>query len=208
MGLPATAALLTQGPVAFPWIGSQSTGTSASGTTVNINLPANILAGDLLLLMIKVTAGTITTPSGFTQIDTAAGGGGVGVWNLYRKTAAGSEGATLSVVTSNNTARLYTCLKIRNWQGTPEIATATASGTSLDPGNLTPSWGSDQNLWVVFGHSGFSISGSLSGYTAITTPTLSAAAWKHAEATSDDPPTGWTTTSNTWRTITVAVRGP
>jgi hypothetical protein len=95
--------------------------------------------------------GTISTPSGWTQLFTTAdtaGGGGYRMAGFY-KVASGSEGSTVSVTTSVSTNGRHIAYRITGYQGTPECGTtANGSGTTANPPSLSPSWSTADTLWI------------------------------------------------------------
>ena len=75
-------------PVSF------STGTAGSGSSVTVNAPASIAAGNLLVAVYSVgtgTANTFTPPTGWTQVANHSGSGVAFGTLIATKTATGSE---------------------------------------------------------------------------------------------------------------------
>jgi len=110
----------------------------------SVPLPASLVAGNLLILVVGYSNGSapqgqVTTPSGWTKLDSITGTNKALEYIFY-KTATGSEGATLTV-TSTNVARGmgFLAYQIAGWSGTPQIGTA-ATGTNAtpDPPSVTP----------------------------------------------------------------------
>jgi hypothetical protein len=121
---------VTRGPIAV--VSSTSTdGDGTYNTTQIHNLPSSIVAGNLLLLIIfngNGIAGALTTPAGWTSLTAAFGhGSGVCRFNIFYKTASGSEGATLTVDSAVASHQVSTAYQIRR-AGTISIETALASG--------------------------------------------------------------------------------
>jgi hypothetical protein len=81
-------------------------------------------------------------------------------WVVFAKSADGTEGGTtVSITTPVTTTAAAQVYQIAGWHGTvssTSIATTTlttAAGTTVNPGSLTPGWGTDYTLWmpVLFG---------------------------------------------------------
>lgn len=137
---------------AFPQVAATNSATSGGGTTAthNVNLPAGITAGDLLVI-VATAANTITAgPAGFTEIFNTTISGSVGMLTLaaWYKVATGSEGATTSFTTASSVNSASSSYRITGWQGTPEGATADGTSANGDPPNLTPTWGNNRTLWI------------------------------------------------------------
>lgn len=132
----------------FPNIASEGEEAIAagSGTTAVFDLPAGIVAGDLIVAFAcTANDGEITGATGFTQFFNT-GTDAVDFVGFY-KTAAGGE-TTISVTRSAD--RRCSCRSFRistgTWQGTPEAA---VTGGSKDPPSLSPSWGTtSKTLWI------------------------------------------------------------
>lgn len=129
----------------YPVIESTATYTTA-GTTVTtapITMPANIVTGNMLVMVVKLgSTGTATTPTGWTQSSTRSSTGNS---YIYYKVSDGTESSyiNLTVTTSNVSAITY---RISNYEGTPE-SSFTASNIN-NPISLTTSWGSTKNLFI------------------------------------------------------------
>lgn len=135
-----------------------ATNTYAQLTTTNshpINLPTGITSGNLLLVFAVFNGSpTVTDPSGWTVLAGQAIPTGGDILRIYAKIADGSEGATVTVTLSGNQrahAASYRITGNRNGLTSSEIAVSApvdANTASPDPPNLTPSWGSAENLWI------------------------------------------------------------
>lgn len=75
--------------------------------TVTVNKPAGVAAGDLLLLHVRLTTGSVTptVPSGFALVTGTAQTASPG-FRLYAKVATGSEPADYTVTYASSSARL------------------------------------------------------------------------------------------------------
>ncbi|KKL61161.1 hypothetical protein LCGC14_2198090, partial [marine sediment metagenome] len=109
----------------------------------------------------RASGNTVTFPAGWTMLtdDTP---GGIMNFTAYYRIADGSEGSTITVVTSNAEMTAHTSYRITDYLGIPEIgATVTSISAIPDPPNLTPSWGAKDTLWLAI--TGYDI-----GQTAIS----------------------------------------
>lgn len=116
-------------------------------TSHTVNLPANIVSGNLLLVFFgSHGVPTITFPGDWTQLfQTANSSIMFGAWY---KVANGTEGATITVTTSNVQETAHTSYRITDYQGVPQVGTSVGAYSSLpDPPSLTPSWGAQNTLW-------------------------------------------------------------
>jgi hypothetical protein len=188
-----------------------------------VNLPPNIVAGDLLLMFFVINGGpTVTPASGWTELATSNNGD---TFKIYARIADGSEGATATFTNTGNqraTAVTYRITGARTVSPptSSEIAVSSAvqaSTATPDPPSLTPSWGSAENLWIAVTFStdgGFTFNSYPTDYTLgqqnVQTDGGSGNAVSVAArlltATSEDPGTFGTTTSRNRTTHTVAVR--
>src|SRR6185312_8881350 len=138
-------------------VNTATTNDNTTSASSAINLPASIVAGNLLLMVISQAANTgtaITQPTGWSTLvsNNAAGR----LMAIFYKTATGSEGAMVTVSHSalRTTAVAY---QISGWSGTPEItAAATGSSSNPDSGSISPSWGGAANLYLSVYGSGLS----------------------------------------------------
>lgn len=188
-----------------------------------INLPAGIASGDLLLVFAVFNGGpTVTDPSGWSLL--ASNGASGDAARIYAKIADGSEGATVTVTLSGNQrahAASYRITGNRNGVTSSEIAVSTAVDANTatpDPPSLTPSWGSDENLWIAvdlcassaFTFSSYPTNYSLGQLNAQSGNNNNANAVSVAArlltATSEDPGSFTTVTARDRSTYTLAVR--
>jgi hypothetical protein len=140
--------------MAFPSVVSvTATAVGNTGTSVTISMPAAVNAGDFLIAILYRDSGaTYTWPAGWTEILDATAGTGQGI-TIGRRVADGSEGGTTITVTASigSASRAAQTFQVRGCHGTtpPEIATNATTGNNPDPPNLAPSWGAEDNLWIV-----------------------------------------------------------
>jgi hypothetical protein len=127
---------------------SSGTGNMASGTSLVVNAPASIVAGNLLLMFVSShPAATTATSPGWTLQGTAPGAT-YSCW-LLSKTAGGSEPSTYTV-TLNASAYASGLIGqysgVTGLDGTPGSAFAAASPYNF--ASLSPSQAND--IWVGF----------------------------------------------------------
>lgn len=199
---------------------------ASSVTSMPVNMPATVNAGDLLITLVEVrNAGTWTKPLLWLDISTLSqtgGGGGVGKLNGFYTIALGTEAGTTPIWTaSSGTTGIWQCIRVTSWNGTtsPEATTTSGDSSAANPPSLSPSWGADDNLWLaVAGHaaittaawsagpsgfSGFQDNGASSGGSAVSL----ASAWLQLNASSEDPGAFTVSGSNRfWAAATIAIR--
>src|SRR5690606_36740330 len=128
-----------------------------------ITLPANIVAGELLMIFAEgagngsdatlAMSGWSTLYNAVFQSDGTAA--------CFYKTAVGSDTSTM---TSANVKVCATAYRISGWIGTPEVATVVAGSSDVpNPGALTPSWGMLNTLWIAAAHQALN-GGTVSSY--------------------------------------------
>jgi hypothetical protein len=139
-----------------------STHTSVTTTQV-VALPSGLTSGDLLIIIVTVERDStnaspvqITTPTDWTLITsceavgpTALGDDDV-VMRAFKKISDGTEGASVNV-TSSSRRGSHNSYRITGHFDLTSVECATTNGsgtTDVDPPNLTPSWGSADNLWI------------------------------------------------------------
>jgi hypothetical protein len=210
-----------------PAIAITSTGASvlisaSAITTMNVTMPASISSGDLLIAAAHVrNTGTWTLSTGWVELGSQVGGATVGELTVFYKIADGTEGATQTFTASVGTSVVWHTRKITDWHGTtpPEMATASGDVSDANPPTLTPSWGSDETLWIsVAGHSAISptaFSAAPAGYTDFLNSGASAGGASVSLATAylvsttatEDPGAFTTSGSNRyWAAANIAVR--
>lgn len=208
--------------MALAIVSTATTSIDPSSTSHTVNLPASIVAGNLLVIECFENVASLTvTASGWTNIGSANSTSDGLV--LLAKIATGAEGATVAVTTSSSVRATYIARQISGNQNdvtTSEIAVGTGStavSTTPDPPSLTPSWGSAENLWFAFAgwnSTSTTLSSYPSGYSTSQLTKVGsglganscASAAKLATASSDDPGTFTLSASQTWIGMTYAVR--
>ncbi len=152
--------------------------SAQNGTSVTPAYPT-VAAGNLLLLIIGMkpstaNSGSVTTPSGWTELTSIVGAGGYGTTlsadsgnsNLfaYYKRASGSESGNLSVTVSTNNICWAQIIKFTNATGGWSVANATGSDTTGDA-SLSISFSSDPGVTA-----GDFVVGAICIPTDVTTP--------------------------------------
>src|SRR4051812_31737652 len=79
--------------------GSNSSQNDTASTSHSVSLPATIVSGNLLLVIMNCANTSITTPSGWTLEHSRSGVNGAAA--VLSRIADGSEGSTLSVTTGS-----------------------------------------------------------------------------------------------------------
>lgn len=210
---------------AFPQVAASGGAGDATAVTDHpITLPANIDAGNLLLMFISCrnADGTLTQPDGWNVLvnDTFGTGSSSIRGALFSRIADGGEGATATAVTS--AARICAWVSVRitghDAGSAPESsAKVEGTGTSADPGTLTPSWGAADTLWIAW--ASWTTSSAVNAYpanytsnqlTQVGTGTTSRIVISSRElnATSEDPGAYTIAASNNFVTFTTAVKPP
>ena len=157
----------------------KATNTSRENTAVEthtINLPASIIAGDLLLAFYVIDGTSVPeTPSGWTNFF-STGAQGANIQGVYRD-ADGGEGDTVDFTsTSNAQESAHVSYRISGAINpatqAPENSTATnGSSTAPDAASLTATGGAKNYLWIaVQGHDGLE---TTSGFPTNYVSTLS-----------------------------------
>jgi hypothetical protein len=78
--------------------GTPATGTLNAGTSLTANLPASIVAGELLVLVVGCAlTQTISTPAGWSPVAAVSDGFGGSAIATFRRVADGTEGASVTV---------------------------------------------------------------------------------------------------------------
>lgn len=199
----------------------QTTNGGASVTTADINLPANIAAGDLLIAYVRnATGGTVTWPAGWNEmIDESPDAADDGNSVAY-KVADGTESGTIQVTFSTSGKYAAVCYRITGG-GTPEISTrATGASTTPDPPSFSPSGGAKDYLWIWMGgwegEQTTPPAGSPTNYSnaigngsgtagVITTNCRVASATRQLNAATEDPPSWTISASDDWTAFVIAV---
>ncbi len=212
--------------MAFPAVQTTATtnGTTATASAT-VNLPAGIVAGDLLLVLHRcAVAGALGFPIGWTELKDASVDAADDQQGLAYRQADGSEGASITV-TQGNGKFASIAYRISGAEDpatqAPEVsADATGASTIPDPATLTPTGGAKDYLWLLLGGwEGEQTSppagnptnyanplGADSGIAAaITTNCRVASAGRSLNAASEDPPSWTISVSDDWTAWTLAI---
>jgi hypothetical protein len=131
-------------------IGTNTSATTSATSSHSVALPSGIVAGMRLIVAFSVQGDAGPgTPSGWSVLADANSGAGGSDERLvlYQKIAGGSEGASLSIATSNNRGSAHNSFLIGGG-GAPEAAASNGTSATPDPPNLTPAGGSGNYLWL------------------------------------------------------------
>jgi len=212
--------------MAFPAQVAAPTQTQFASTVTSmpVTMPASVTSGNRLIATVSVrNSGTWSTiPTGWTQLAQQLGGGSASQLTIFEKIANGTEGGTTPTwVASVATTAIWQVQQISGAHASTasEVTTSSGDATSADPPALTPSWGTDDTLWIaVAGHaavsaaaftaaptnySGFQNNGASSGGSATSVAT----AYRQLNASSENPGTFTAGGSNRfWAAATIGVR--
>jgi hypothetical protein len=143
--------------MAFPSIRSQNTTNGTTGTTTPVvNLPATVVAGDILVVFIRVAvAGAIGWPNAsWHEIIDASDDGADDQNAMAWKVAQGNEGGTTITLSSGNGKFSSFSYAIKDAAGdiTPPQLSTVATGTTGQPNatTCTPTGGAKDYLWITF----------------------------------------------------------
>jgi hypothetical protein len=194
---------------AFPLVQTTATDFKTANLTNTYNLPAGIVAGDLMLFFARYSPNiTLTFPGGWNLLFNANDGNNVITGGCWFKIAASGE-TTISITASATTAIATIAYRISGYVGTPQAATTNGTTGNADPPNLAPTWGTKKTLWIIHEFHGAPAAATPpANYTnVIAGPnTQSNAAQRNLEAASENPG-AWTVSGQGWRASTVAVQG-
>ena len=141
---------ITYGAIEFPVVEAVNGGNDViNQQNHTVNLPAGIVAGDLLIVVFTTDeTPAVTFPGGWINLFDTINGVSVRFTAEYR-IADGGEGASIVVTTADNQMTSHTSYRISGYNGVPEVGvSATGADNSPNPPNLTPSWGLRSTLWL------------------------------------------------------------
>ncbi len=149
-------ALSPQTWAVFPSFEDTNSNTDDSDvTTHTIDMPATCTTGNLAVAVFATDADPTITwdEAGWTQLGTKLGPGSGVNGQIRVKVATGSDAGdsfTISTAVVQQSASFTVC--VQDWEGTlagVEVGTvATGTSTNPDPPSVSPSWGSDDTLWI------------------------------------------------------------
>jgi len=147
--------------MSFPTVAATNTSIVGGGSTSHsVSLPSSISSGDLLIVGFVDSIGTSCTttfPTGWTAVGSKVDNGGNTGVRLGYRVADGTEGASITVVTSAATKSAHCSYRITGFDsGTaPEQGSGTTgSDATAELASYSPSWGSADTLWLEFGGDG------------------------------------------------------
>jgi len=213
--------------VAFPAVVTTAeSATTTAGTAHTVNLPASLVAGNLLVIFFAIgsTAATLNAVAGWTELVDVSVARDT---KILVKDAVGDEGATLALTTSASTKSASIAYQISGaapiLTQRPQLSTvATGTSATPDPGTLTPVGGAKDYLWIAQ----FSLAGeeddddtwcnsAPTNFTGLLQKTAgtagtnigveNATATRQFNGTSQDPGTFGVDVSFAWRAYTMAV---
>lgn len=214
------------GPSGFPQIvGTIATRDNTSDSTSQVaNLPAGIQAGELLLCWFAIDNATSCsdsswTSAGWTELSDNNDTQGV-TCCAGTRTATGSEGSTLTIMTVATEQSTAICMRITDQHAStaPEVAEDDGAGVDGDPDSpsLNPSgWDVEDTLWLTL--VGVDGGRPLSSYPAEYTDNRTyvdatnaagasaGMATLELNAASDDP-SAWNVQDDDWCAATIAIR--
>lgn len=213
--------------MATPTVESTSSDSQESNsTTFSHTLPLGTESGDLLIAVIgidgiggdDVSTVTWTASATWTELIELydAGPPGEVVLAVAYRDATGTDGLVVTVDESANFSGTIYRISGHNTSQAPEISTgAVGDDTAPDPDSLTPTGGSKTYLWIACGASDRVgvYSGAPTNYTNLIEQgsgtgagsVTVGSARRATTATSEDPGTFTTNTSEQWAAATIAV---
>jgi hypothetical protein len=118
-----------------------------ASTSHAVDLPASIVSGRLLLLMMRPGSSStaITTPSGWTLVGTLDS---TGRTSIFARVTDGTEGASVSISLAASRTLAAVCYQINGADGLSKLEANFSGGNIEDPPSITASWGSADNLFI------------------------------------------------------------
>lgn len=150
--------------MAFPQVINSAT-SGATATSLNVTMPASLVAGRLLLMFSSYSIGANPSPSGWTQLFSLSRSDGSVSIGAHVKIATGSDTATISIGVSTNIAAIV--YQIDDWSGSlSEVLAAVSANniTTVDPPNLAVPL-ADDYLWFAVAHSIGNLTAGPTNYT-------------------------------------------
>lgn len=199
---------------------------TANATSITVTLPdGSDTAGRLLLAAVsKDGTGVMTWPASpaWTVLDAGDDGGAASRMEVRYRILNGTEGypatgASISVSGASEewASSVYLIKGHNSSTNPPEGTPATGTTGNMDPAAETASWGSADNLFIVFGtlDASVTVTGWPANYTGNqhgdntggTGGVSHGSASRNLTAASDNPGT-YTNGSESWRTLTVVVQ--
>lgn len=218
--------------MAFPTIqtsGTVNSNNTAGTNTKTVGMPSGVTNGDLVVIILTKDGGTgtsdITTPaSGWTELyDLASGSANPGLaQTAWYRFCDGTEPVDVTVTFTSGVAEIasWVCYRVSGALAIEAGVPAVGVSDTPDPPSLTPSWGSEDTLWLavmgwdgwatVTNHSGYPPNYSIDQRTAGTYGGSAGAgtsvAGRELAAASTDPDAFLLNSSNRWIANTIAIR--
>lgn len=207
--------------MAFPVVESVTPTLFGTAATAHlVVMPAVVNAGDLLTTVFANAGNTtVTTPTGWTQLDTTQASTTVRLGSYYRIADGTEDGVTVDFVTAGAVKAVAHVYRHSAWHGTtpPEVGiAATGSSTTPDSPNLIPSWGAVDTGWLALTGTGAgnpTVSAYPTSYTNGNDDAAGGAsssaigsARRELNAASDDPAVFTLSASAVWVAQTLAIR--
>lgn len=192
---------------AFPvWNTADDTSGQGNGQNFTAVYPANAAVDDLIVLAVATnTSSEVTTPSGFSVL--AGWSGNFQRIRAYWRRYDGTEPADFTVTMSSTQYRAWRLIRVSGAHITSDPEGSgegnTGNSTAPDPTAVSPSWGAEKNLFLIFGSFDGAASVSdyptnyVNGITNGTTEQLSMAS-RQLEASTEDPGAWTLSESATW----------
>jgi hypothetical protein len=207
--------------LAFPQVAATNTSAQTSNTTSHtVNLPAGIVAGDLLIVLFSHDGPQgWSFPGGWTTPTPWQDNAGQFSSAMAYRIADASEGASITVTTANTERSAHQSFRINSWQGStpPEFAPMDFGVTTTpDPESLTPSWGGGSTLWIVagIGDADAVFSADPTGYDNVlendsggTTAGVKIRTLRRSASVATENPSAFTATNRIYTVYTIGVRG-
>ena len=203
-----------------------ATAFSASSTTHNVNMPASVTAGWLLIMGFGFsTDTTVTTPTDWSIVSAKVTDTATQI--IFGKDADGTEGGTtVNVATGASRAAAAQVYAISGWNGTLASDVTDGGGASSggaadnapNPPSVAWGWGALDELILAFAHAtaASTFSSAPTNYTNLTTTQASSAGsanWMAsarrsltATASPENPGTFTLSASELWVANTIAIR--
>jgi hypothetical protein len=134
----------------FPEIVDTATTLSPGASTSHMVAVPAVESGDLLLMaVVPDIAATVTTPSGWTLLGTAADGGGAVRLSLFSQVAASASAASSVAVSLGASVAVSAFVhRVVRHALTPHLEMTSGSGAAADPPSASPPWGVRNTLWI------------------------------------------------------------
>jgi hypothetical protein len=198
-----------------------STHPGSVASPVNINLPASLIAGNYIIMLLGLgTNVTATLPTGWTQASSFTSS--TPHKYIWWKVSDGTEGSTVSVTISGTAPVSALTFQVSKATGSPIVAGSAAAGTGTAINPPAVSGLTSTSTYLIFGFaeisgaSGQSVSSYSTNYSngqIFGSSIGTTGAWSISEeriltgVTSEDPANITTSASAAWNSVTIALLG-